>query len=94
MSLTLLPALGTLFLLLGCLIQPGMKAFALSSSMLFCPIWHVFLEACSFLKGNRERVDLGEGWVAGRSRGKETVFRENNIFSVIRKKKCVWLSNR
>lgn len=32
-----------------------------------------FLDACSFLKGNRGKVDLGERGCAGRSGGKETM---------------------
>jgi hypothetical protein len=69
--LTLWPAPGTLFLLLGCLVQPRYEG------LFFCLIVSCFvmfscclLEACFFLKGSGRIVDLGErGGKVGGMRG-------------------------
>lgn len=42
-SQTLFPVLGAPFLLLGCLVSFGMRAFALSDSILFCHAWMLSL---------------------------------------------------
>lgn len=55
-TLTRLPALGAL----PSLDQSQCEGFALSNCVLFCQFGCVFLETCSFLKGNREGVNLGE----------------------------------
>lgn len=55
-TLTRLPALGAL----PSLDQSQCEGFALSNCVLFCQFSCVFLETCSFLKENREGVNLGE----------------------------------
>lgn len=59
-SLTLLPALGTLFLLLGCP-NPALTLGFVPSLIVTCYTmfdWYL-LEGCSFLKGNGGGVDGG-----------------------------------
>ena len=70
-SLTLLPVLGTIFILRGCLIQAFYKVMCLVLLMLRCHIWVTSLQACSFLKGNRGVVYLGKEEVGrdGEKRG-------------------------
>jgi hypothetical protein len=48
--LILLPGLETLFLLLGCLVQPRVRAFTLPYCICFVLFGCPLLEACSFLK--------------------------------------------
>lgn len=64
-SLTHLPAVEILFLLLHCLVQYQFS-FVLSHCVLFCPVCCRLLEACSFLKKTQWEVDLGEKvvWVS------------------------------
>lgn len=64
MLLTLLPTFGTLFLLLGFLLQTDMCLV-----LLLCCIQLIFLGYLLFTEGNRERMDVGEdenGFVAAR----------------------------
>jgi hypothetical protein len=58
-SLTLLSALGTLFLLLVGSSSLYRRVYAWSSYNLSCCVPLIFLMACSFLKGNKGEVDLG-----------------------------------
>jgi hypothetical protein len=53
LSLNLLPALETLFLLLGCLFNFNIKAIALSYYSLGCPDWLFSLKSLLLLKGNK-----------------------------------------
>lgn len=56
-SMTLLPALGTLSLPLGCLINLYTRAFALSSSVLFCHDWLLSPEGnCGQYASNERRI--------------------------------------
>lgn len=60
-SLTFLPALGIFFLLLGFLFWPWCKGFLLVFQCLVLSLLAVVLwmEACSFPKGNEGTVDVG-----------------------------------
>lgn len=59
-SLTLLSVLGTLFLLLGCLIQLCCEGFALSYCVLLCHVWFLSIEGLLFSYGRqREGGSLG-----------------------------------
>lgn len=64
-SLTLLPAPGTLFLLLGCLVQLWYEGFCLVLLNLFCPVW-LSLGGLLFSEGG---VDLGERGGGGAAEG-------------------------
>lgn len=72
-----LPALGTLFLLLGCLVQAWYEGFLLYLTA-FCSAvfgWD-FLEACPFLKRKLRGVDMEERWDGEelwREKGEETM---------------------
>lgn len=60
-SLAFFPDLGTLYLLLGCLVQQDMKAFALSVYTLFCTYLSlVFCKPTLFRRGNEVGVDKRE----------------------------------
>ena len=63
MSLTRLHALGTLFLLLGCLIKNRLicQLFALSYCILFCPVWLSSLEDLFF-----SQVEIEGEWTWGK----------------------------
>lgn len=90
MSLTLLPALETLFLILDCLLQPQFEDFCLV--LLLCPVWLCLLETFFFLKrkqrgswsrreGNwREGIGgMGKLWL-------ECILWEKNLISTATKK--------
>lgn len=91
--LTPLPALRTLFFILGCLVQPWYEAFVLSYMYLkvsCCVVFgSCFLEACSFLdrrqrgSGFRKRVtgELGEV-EGGGTAVRMHCMREDSIFTV------------
>lgn len=69
---TLLPALGTLFLLLGCLVQHLYKVvFALSDCILFCPFWLLSLGCQLYSEKETEWVDLGKREGGGGARRNE-----------------------
>lgn len=68
--LTLLFVPGTLFLLLGYLVQLQCEGFCLLLLYLFSLFGCCLLKACSFLMGDRGRVDLEERGT-GRSRGRK-----------------------
>lgn len=55
-SLTLLPILGTLLLLLGCFVQLGYEAFCL---VLFYPVWLLCFGDLLLLYGKWKGADLG-----------------------------------
>lgn len=67
MPLTHLPAIGAL----PPLGQSQYEGSALSYCVLFCQFDCVFLETCSFLKGNRGGVDLGRAKGGIQEEGKE-----------------------
>lgn len=82
MSLTLFPALKTLFLLLGCLVQPLYEGLCLVVvyRILLCLVV-VSLGACSLLKGNRGRMDLvGDGRSGGRGKYYQDELHERRIY--------------
>ena len=56
-SLTLVPALGTLFFLWGFHVQLQYNGFALSYYILFCHVWLLYLKPCPFLMRDRKGVD-------------------------------------
>jgi hypothetical protein len=65
LSLTLLPALGTLFHLQVALPRLYMRAFALSDCILFCLVWLLSLGGLLFSEGT-QRVDwIRESWSSG-----------------------------
>jgi hypothetical protein len=56
-SLTLVPALGTLCFLLGCCVQLGYNSFYFI--LIYCIMFHCCIwKACSFLMRDRKEVDL------------------------------------
>jgi hypothetical protein len=67
LTLILFPAPGTIFLLLGCLVQPYYDGMCLAllqhdiSIILGCSPW----ENCPFLKGSRGELEFGRGKVVG-----------------------------
>lgn len=65
MSLALLPAIGTLFLLLVFLVQPRYEGFDLVLLYLVSLFGRCLLEVCLFLKVNGGRVDLKERGAVG-----------------------------
>lgn len=58
-------------LLLGCHAQCHYKSFASFYCILFCHIWLLFLEACSFLMIDKTGVDLEERRSQEKSKGVE-----------------------
>ena len=60
-SLTLLLSLGTLRLLLGCLVQTSCKSFSLSYCMLLCHVWLLSLGGLLFSEGKQRGRISGEG---------------------------------
>lgn len=81
--LTLLPALGTLFLLLACLVQPQEESFALSWCILLCSIWLSSLEGLFFSEEEMDLEDehwkewMGETVLRMCCRKKESIFNIN-----------------
>lgn len=74
MSLSLLPAPKTLFLLWGSLVQPQYEGFPFIVSC-FCSVIHL-LEACSLLKGKQKGSasgGAGSFWELGGAEGGETL---------------------
>lgn len=55
-----MPALGTLFLLLGCLVQSQYEGFCLDLLCLVCHVWMLSLGNLLLFEGKWGRVDLEE----------------------------------
>lgn len=92
LSLTLLPALGTLFLLLDFLVQPCCKCLCPSLIASYYAMFGYYSwRACSFLKGNWKAVDLGQRRV--RLGGVETaVWYRRMKYSKSKNKGSEWLN--
>lgn len=60
LSLTLLPSLETIFLLLGCLAQPQYQGYAQFYYILLCYVWLISLGDLLFSEGKWRRSRSGE----------------------------------
>lgn len=92
LSLTLLPVLGSLFLLLSCFIKPGYEGLCLDLFHLVMSMPHYFpWESCSSLRKNEKSDDLGGrgsgGGATGRS-GERGGLDGDVLYKKRRKKIC------
>lgn len=86
-SLTLLLALGTLFLLFGCYVQLSPENFCFMLCTLLCPIGYCFLAAYYFLIRDRKGVAVGGrrylqelGEVKGKKNCNHDILYKKNLF--------------
>lgn len=95
MSLTLLPAFGTLFLLLGYLMQPWWE-YVLSLLITYDTFsWYPW-EACIFFKKKRNGSGSGRGGRYGKTERRRwgQSWRKKNQLTIVREQQACWLEQQ